>query len=349
MAIGTSRTARDIAFTLEVKSPKIFENIFLNNGVLVLLGSNGRVKIVRGGNRFDERVHLGQNSNVDHRSKFAEIPTDFQNNFQTAQYGQAVISGAVPINLVEQDQNMGAQRISSMTDALIEELKNTFANKVSDGLMATTSASTDPLSIKEELPATAFGSQTRTTGGIARSDYPGTDETAAWQTRYDGTTADISAATGIAIVSNALWSASDSSAKDMQPDIGLVTTGVMAKASGGGDVLRRYGVNDRLLKLRYDNLMIGNAALIADRSAGAKNGFFLNTNFMHAQVLAGSKTQATGSIKVIGDGATSVPLQVSKPIEADNFLNFTIKAYLVYNVTFGGLKQQLRMDDLTEA
>ncbi len=75
MAITSIRIARQIAFALAVKSVKIFENIFLQNGVLAALGANGRVKIRRGGNKFDERVHLGQSPNVGFRSRFTQIPT----------------------------------------------------------------------------------------------------------------------------------------------------------------------------------------------------------------------------------------------------------------------------------
>ena len=157
MAIGYDRIARDIAFTFEKKSPEIFENIFLQNGVLALMGSKGRVKVTQGGNRFDERVHLGQNSTVDTRSKFAQIPTDMQNNFKTAYYGQSVIDGTAVVNLVEVDQNASSAKISDLASALIEEAKLTFPNKVADKLMQATSGANDPLSIQEEIEATAFG------------------------------------------------------------------------------------------------------------------------------------------------------------------------------------------------
>lgn len=350
MAVGTSRIARDIAFTLEMKSPKIFENIFLNNGILFMLGSKGRVKIKAGGNRFDERTHLGQNSNVDTRGKFSQIPTAFQNNFQTAQYGHSVISGAVPINMVEVDQNAGAQKISDLTAALVKELKDTFPNKVAAKLMAASEDSNSPLSLKVQLPATAFGSQTQTTGGLVRSDYPGTgDETKAWQTRYNSDAASLDGAAGIATVSKFLWGCAAGSARDLQPDIGVTTIGVLAKASAAADVLRRYTSDDKSLKFRFDNIMIGNATLIADINAATKAGYFINTNFAQVQVLKSRKMGRTGSVKVIGDGAVSVPLSISAPIEAEDYLNVTIKAWLVYNLTFGALKYHGLMDNLTEA
>lgn len=348
MPKGITRTERDLAFTLEIKSPKIFENIFLNNGVLVLLGDKGRVKIHRGGDQFHERTHLGQNSNVDHRSKFAQIPTDFQNNFRTAKYSQPTVSGAVPLNMVERDQNAGSQSISSLAEAMLDELMNTFPNKVADKLLASSSGDNDPVSLLLELPATAFGSQTRSTGGIARSDFPGTDRTAAWQTQFDSTAMDLSGATGIGAATKFLLECSEGSALNMQPDILLSTNGVFSKASAAADVLRRFGVNDTLLKFKFDNIKIGNAALITDRNVPAKSGLFLNTNFLRVQVLGSEGQKHTESVKVVGDGKVSVPLNISNPVESDDFLNNTIKAWLTYNLTFGALKYHGRANNMTE-
>ena len=351
MAVDYTRTARDIAFTLEVKSPKIFENIFLNNGVLCLLGDKGRVRIVKGGNRFDERTHLGQNSNVDHRDRYAQIDNAYQDNWRTAQYGRATIDGASPVNFVDLDENAGSHKIgaSGLAEEVMEDLMNTFPNKISDALLASSSAANQPLSLIEELPATAYGSQTRTTGGIARSDWTGSDRTQAWQTQYSNTSADLSSSAGIGTVTSFGRTCSEGSAMNMQPDIMLTTDGVMSQASASADVLRRFGVNDKLLKYRFDNIMIGTAALISDRNVDSGNALFLNTNFLRVQVLGGGKTKASRSVKVVGDGAVSVPLQVGQPVEAEDKLQFTIKAWMTYNLTFGALKYHGRMDNLTQA
>jgi len=352
MAVDYARIARDIAFTLEVKSPKIFENIFLNNGVLAMFGSKGRVNIIKGGNRFDERTRLGKNSNVGHRSKFDPIPVNYQNNVQTAYYGQAIVSGAAVVNMVEEDQNAGPSRISSLADDCMAELLSTFPNEVSDQLMATSEGANDPLSIKVQLPATAYGSQTQTTGGLVRSDYPGSDPTSAWQTQYSspGTAVDLSAAAGIAAACKFAWTCSPGgSALSEQPDIALCSTGVMAQASGGADVLKRYSVNDKMLKMGFDNIMINNATVISDRNAVSGAILFLNTNYGHIQVLGGPKTKQAKNVSVIGNGAVSVPIQVCNPVESETILQYSIKAYLVYNLTFGGLRQHGRLANVTEA
>jgi len=351
MAVGYDRVARDVAFTLETKSPAIFENIFLNNACLLLMGSKGRVKIVKGGNRFDERTHLGQNSNVDLRDKYAEIPTTMQNNFQTAYYGQAVVDGSTVVNLVELDQNAGPEKLDDLAQKLVDELMDTFPNKVADAIMQTTSGAADPTSLIEELPATVFGSQTQTTGGIARSDYPGiADPTAAWQTNYSNSAASLDGAAGIATVTKFIWECSKGgSALNQQPDLGLVTSGVFAKISGAADVLRRYTSNEKMADFGFTNFKILNTTLFADRNVPAKNGLFLNTNYMHMQVLGGPKTKTTRDIKVIGEGSTKVPIQISEPIRAYNKLEYSILAYLVFNITMGGLRQHGRMDNLTEA
>ena len=351
MAVGYDRIARDIAFTLEVKSEKIFENIFLNNGCLAALGMNGRVKVVRGGNRFDERTHLGQNSTVGHRSKFAAIPTDFQNNFETAYYGLSTCSGSAVVNLVEQDQNTGSAKLDDVADKLVEEAQLTFPNKVSDALMAATPGSSDPESIVKTIEATAYGSQTSTTGAIVRSDHVGTDPADAWQNQYSSSAiTDAGSAAGIAALSKFAWDCSPGgSALTEQPNIGLTTTGVFAKMTGAADVLRRYGVSDKMLKLGFNNIMVNNAAIMADRNVTAGYLYYMNTNYMRLQVLAGQKTKAVGNVKTIGDGKQAISLQVRPPIEADNYLNYTIKMYMVYNLTFGGLRQHGLQTTITEA
>lgn len=352
MAVPTDRIARDIAFTFERKSPEIFENIFLQNGCLAALGAGGRVKVVRGGNRFDERVHLGQNSTVDARSKFAQIPTDFQNNFLTAEYGQAVISGSGVVNLVEVDQNSGKEKIDDLASALINEAKLTFPNKIADLLMIATSTSTGPESIVQRIEATAYGSQTSSLGGISRGSHTGlSDPTDAWQNQYSSTTiSDISGAAGIGALSKFLWTCSPGGgALNQQPDVGLTTTGVMAKASGGGDVLRRYGVNDKLMNLGFDNIKVNNCTLMADRNVATGYLYALNTNYLRLQVLGGPKTNVVGDVKTIGDGKQSVPLQVRPAIESDDYLNYTIKMYIVLNLTFGGLRQHGLQTNITEA
>ncbi len=349
MAKSTSLLARQVAFAIEVKSAKIFENIFLNNGILAALGANGRVRIRRGGNLFDERVHLGQNSNVGFRSRFTQIPTAFQANWFTASYGQAVISGAAVINLVEQDQAQGEHKLDDIAQKSIDELNNTFPNLVSDALMQTTSGANDPESIRERIEATAFGSQTSSLGGISRAAHVADPD--AWQNQHSATAiSDVGAASGKAALTKFAWDCSPGgSALNQQPDIGLTTTGVLAKMSGGGDNLRRYSVDGRMLKMGFDNFLVNRAAVFADRNVPAGFLYFLNTNYLRLQVLAGPKTKVHGDVKTIGDGKQSIPLQVRPPIESDDYLNFTVKVYSVMNLTFGGLRQHGLQTSITEA
>lgn len=95
--------------------------------------------------------------------------------------------------------------------------------------------------------------------------------------------------------------------------------------------------------------MINAATLIADRNGVANAILFANTNYGHIQVLAGGKTKQAKNVSVIGDGAVSVPLQISNPVESYNALQYSIKAWLVYNLTFGGLRQHGRLANVTEA
>jgi len=322
-----------------------------------MFGQKAKVKVNQGGNRFDERVHLGKNTNTGHRSKFTAIPIAYQNNWQTAYYGQAVVSGAATINLVEEDQNAGEHRLTNLAEECVKELTGTFGNDIGDQLMASSEGANDPLSLVVQLPATTYGSQTQTTGGLVRSDYPGTKPTAAWQTQYSSpsTAVDLAAAAGMAQATKFAWTCSPGgSAITEQPDLALTTIGVMAQASGGADLLKRYTTDDKAIKFGFNNFMIQNAVMIADRnapvsSATVANILFINTNYAHIQVLAGSKTKVSGEVKVIGDGAVKVPIQIRPPVESDTILQYVIKAYMVYNLTFGGLRQHGRLANVTQA
>lgn len=352
MPVGTSRNDRQVVFALEKKSEKIFENIFLQNGVLAALGSNKRVKIVVGGNRFDERIHLGENPNFAHRARTTQIPTSFANNWRTAQYGQAIVDGAAIVNLVEIDQAQGTHKLDDIMEKSIEEALNTVPNVVADALMATTSGANDPLSIIETIETTAFGSQTSSLGGVSRSTF--NSEPGAWQNQFSSSAiVDIGSAAGKSRIEKFAWDCSPGgSARNQQPDIGLTSTGVFAKFTGGDDDRRRFSPSDKMLKLGFDNVLINNAAVMADKTMTNLNKgelIFLNTNYMRLQVLKGPRTKVTGDVITVGDGKQAIPLQVRPPIESEDHLNVAIKMYMVYNLTFGGLRQHGRQTNITEA
>ena len=88
---------------------------------------------------------------------------------------------------------------------------------------------------------------------------------------------------------------------------------------------------------------------MADRSVTAGYLYALNTNYLRLQVLGGPKTKKFGMVKTIGDGAQQISLQVRPAIEADDYLDYKIKMYMVYNLTFGGLRQHGLQTTITEA
>ena len=96
-------------------------------------------------------------------------------------------------------------------------------------------------------------------------------------------------------------------------------------------------------------MLINNAAVMVDRNVDAQELFFLNSFYMRMQILAGPKTKTVGSVITVGDGKQQIQIQVRELIEADDHLNKVAKMYLVYNITFGGLRQQGRHDNITEA
>ena len=95
--------------------------------------------------------------------------------------------------------------------------------------------------------------------------------------------------------------------------------------------------------------MFNRCALLADRNVTAGYCYVINSNYTRLQVLAGSNTKIVGSVITVGDGKQTIPLQVRPPIESDDYLNYTIKIYLVYNLTWGSLRQHGLKTGITEA
>lgn len=329
MAVGVSRAARISAFVIEKAVPRISNEIKRNDGVVAVYGAKGRIHMVDGGDLFEERVEMAENSNFAFRAKDAQISTNAQSNWLTAKFGQAVLSGALVINEVEEAQNQSKFAISKMIEGMYQNCKNTIIRQVADALRASSPTNLDPESIPSMCPATAFGSQTGTFGNLSRSDY-----STWWNSQYDATGHDLSSQTGVKTLEQWYWqNVSKGTALSEQPDFGLTTGTVFSSLSAFGDNQRRYA-SELMQKLGFSSIQLLNAAIIADPSITPKYLYFINTNYSRLQVLR------TPQLKTIGDTPESLPISV-KGIQDDiDSLNKVQLWYLVFNLTTCSLQRQ---------
>jgi len=337
MAVGVSRTNRIASFVLEKAIPQISNEIKRNDGIVAVFGQDGRIEVVDGGDLFEMRLERAENSNFGFRTKFAQIPTDQQDNWLTAKYGQAVLSGSAVINDVEKAQNQGEYAISNMLKEMIVNSNNTIVRQVADGLRAASPGANDPESIRSLLSETAFGSQTGTIGGLSQATY-----STFWQNQVSTTAAALTAQAGVATLEQFYWnSVAKGAARREQPNFGLTTGTIYASLSAFGDNQRRYMKNEALEKIGFSAIELLNMRIIADPSVLAGRLYLLNTMFMKLQVLR------TPQMKSIGDNPQTLPVSV-KPFQSDiDSLNSVALMYIVMNLTANSLQRQGVMTAVT--
>ena len=330
MAVGVTRNTRVASFVIEKALPKISNELARNDGIVAVLGAKGKIQTVNGGDLFEERVEYQENSNTAFRDKFAQIPTAQQDNWLTAKYGQAVLSGSCVVNQVELAQASGEYQISNLLDAIVENAKRTYVRKVADALRAASPAATDPESIRSFISTTAFGAQTGTTGNLNRATY-----SSWWQNQVSSTAADLSANTGVETVEAFYWnSVAKGSALQEQPDFGLTTGTLYAALSSFGDNQRQYVRDDMMQKLGFTSIKLLNAAIIADPSITSGYLYLLNTNYLRIQVLR------TPGMQEVGDTPQSIPLSLGEMQKDIDTLNSVQLFYAVMNLTCCSLQRQ---------
>lgn len=340
MAVGVSRINRIASFVLEKAIPRISNELKRNDGIVGVFGAKNRIQIVDGGDLFEERVEYQENTNFGHRTKFAQIPTAQQDNWLTAKYGQATLSGAAVLNDIENAQNRGEFAISSMIEAMIDNATNTSVRQVADALRAATPGNNDPESIQSMVEATAFGSQTSTTGGLSRSTYD-----TWWQNQYDNTAADTSANTGIEVILAFYWNSVAKGASMIdQPDFGLTTGTIFAALSAFGDNQRRYQNDEDMQKLGFRAIKLLNMSVIADPSITAGYFYLLNTNFLRLKVLRTPQMKNAG---FTGETAPTIPIS-AQPFQKDiDSLNSYALMHATYNLVSSSLQRQGVMDNVS--
>ena len=330
MAVSTTRLNRVASFVLEKAVPKISNEIARNDGIVAVLGSKGRIKIDDGGDLFETRVEYGENSNFAFRSKLDQIPTNHQDSWLTAKYGQATLSGSAVLNKVEAAQNQGEYAISRMIEGMVENAKHTAIRKVADALRAATPGSNDPESIPSLISTTAFGSQTGSTGGLNRATY-----NTWWQNQMSSTAADLSANTGVETVMGFYWNnCSKGTSLAEQPDFGLTTGLMFAALSAFGDNQRQYIKSEEMEKLGFTSIKILNASIIADPSITAGYLYLLNTNGLAIHVLR------TPQMSTIGDTSQSIPFSVGEFRDDIDTLNSVALMHVTLNLVASSLQRQ---------
>ena len=252
------------------------------NFALAYMKKKGKVMEV-GGLDFAEPVLMSENSNIDWRNKFSEIPADNQAPIREFKFDPVVLSGTVVVNKLHELMNTGKHQIRKMLTDLKLQAETTVSNKLNSAWWtASPTANIQPESIRSIVSDTPT---TGTLGGVTRSGNT-------WaQNKVSATTiSDAGSEAGIAALTTFRIKLGGSA--DVTPDFALTTATVYSSLVAFMDSLRRVRSDEQMTKLGFENFFFGPALLGYDGDGGtgecpASHFYWLNSKHLFYKILEG--------------------------------------------------------------
>jgi hypothetical protein len=146
---------------------------------------------------------------------------------------------------------------------------------------------------------------------------------------------DLSASAGLeALFAFILQSCSKGSSKLDQPNFGLTTGTLFAALAAQSEALRRFGANDKVANLKFTNIEVMNAAIVADPAMASGDLRLINTNFCELVALR------TPGMQQVGEKPQSLPISIKPFQDAYNSLNKASIIYLTFALVCSSLQRQ---------
>lgn len=323
----------------------LYDNLLRYDGIIAGLGGREAIKYEVGGRtEFRERTLYGQNTNVGHRGKNAQIPTVDDEGFTMAATPQRVISGSIVYNQVELDQCQGDEQLGDLIEDKIAQFNATWVQVIADALRQSAPSATEPYTLLPSgtsgtvngiLVAAAPASQAGiTTAGISRNNTW-------WRNQFSSTSFDLTTVAGQrGLYLNVYAPCTRGNGPTFEPDIAPCSTVVLASLGADADNNRRATYSDGRLKVQlgHDSIMFFNAALIRDSSSQFLNGSaglvtFLNSRALRLKVLRGRGTTSQ-QLLTQRNNLKGLPINWKTSSFHPDYdsLNFVRIGYLVYNL-----------------
>lgn len=347
MGVPFSRFASQV---LDNTNRKLNDALKEANGVIAVLGSRGRIKMVQGGGpNFVTRVLYGPNTNVEWRGKNAQIDTVDDEGITKASVPQRVLSGSMVINRVEKAQITGPWAIGNLLSDKQHQLETTYVQKWATSLLQDTPGAIEPYtllpvattgSVNGILQAAAGAAQAGTTAGIDRSanDW--------WRNTYFPTAIDISSEGGRASLYQDVYVPTVyGSSSQEQPDFGLTDSKTIGDLGAAADTNRRGNYQDQgTIKLGFENIVFFRAVLIRETSSQVANKvLFLNTRDLAIHVLREPGIEQFDQ----DNGLGSVPVVMDPFVKDIDSLNMVSLIHVVAGLVPSQLRTHALADNIT--
>jgi hypothetical protein len=238
------------------------DGIINQNMLLSFLKDKKRINVVDGGLEFWRPLIKAENSNFKWQSHTADMSANLQDPSERMRWAIKTFTGSIVINELHKAQNKGRAAIKSFAKTLTQQAESTIPNLFNSAFWNTSPGSDEPDSVPNIINAT------NTSGYIGGLDRSGREEL---QNGVDSTTySDIGSEAGISALNKNIADVAVTNGDFV--DLIVMDSDNYSGLKAYLDSLRRFTPNDRMAKLGFDTIQIGNTVVGYEKLNNIKGG-----------------------------------------------------------------------------
>lgn len=270
--MATPNVGELIATTIQARNREFADNVTNNVAILNQLQEKGRIETCDGGDQIFEELSFTDNTTVDSYDGYDTLNTGQQQVLDVASFAWKQYAGSVAVAGRELRQNSGRERMISLVTSRIQNLKESFKNRVAldaygDG---TGNAGKNITGLGAAIPTDPT---TGTYGGINRATFT------FWRPQINAPGALTS--TTIQGQMNTLWMACTRNTD--KPDLILSDNVLYGLFQGSLQAIQRVS-DPKKATAGFQNLVYNTAPVILDGGIGGncplKTMFFINSDYL---------------------------------------------------------------------
>lgn len=322
MASGNSNYNTLITTTLQNHGKEIFDSVSTNNALAWLLKKKGNIKIVNGGRTFTHPLIYATNSSFQSYAKLDTISLPVTDNATRADYPIKVLAGSIVLSTIDLAMNAGSrEKLIDLAEEKKMEAEISMSQLMGSQVFADGTNANDFDGLQHlisETPATQTdvgGIDPSATGNTYWRNYSDDSAVSAFNTSNEGLTA---------------WNTAVNSTTfgRLGPKAVFTTSTIYGLYEIGLTSNIRY-TNTEVADAGFQHLMYTKMPVFFDDNCPAGNTYFVDTDSLWLQVLAGAN------------------MQVTQFQQKDDQLASTSLMYLAGNLTTGSRRTQGVIDSTT--
>jgi hypothetical protein len=304
MALSVTHIA---AHALDKHSKEIADAVIEHNLLSAWLKASNRVRIVKGGLTFHEKVMYSEAGGYDWIAKDAEIPLNTTDTITDAEYNIRILAGPLKIYDYDKRRAAGDSQVADLVETTIENAKTTMSNKMGVAIFNDGGA-TNALHGMQLIASATAG---QTVGGISSSSYTW------WDNVRDttGTASFNTSQNGISLMTSRM--AATAGNDHDWPDLIVTTSTIWSLFQLSTTNVTRL-VDSRVGALGYRTLDFMGTPVGWDFNCPANYMYFVNSKYLFLRILEGGEFVTSDWQRVQGQLADYATMHVYCQLTTNN-------------------------------